>query len=108
MEELLRLYRHFGVSTANAEVSDLPDSIPTVLEFLHYLTMREASAASVDDAQPLRDAQRDLLERYLAGWLAAIATQVEGRRPLPLYLAALRLAERFVRRELSALTGQGA
>ena len=37
MEDLLRFYRHFGLSVVHAEDRDLPDSVPTVLEFLGYL-----------------------------------------------------------------------
>ncbi len=105
MEELLRLYRHFGLSTADAEVRDLPDSIPTVLEFLKFLTHREASTGNMDEARPLRAAQCDLLERHLTRWLPRISEQLVERKPIPLYLSSMNLAGEFAERELHQLIG---
>jgi len=107
MEELLRLYRHFGLSTADAAVRDLPDSIPTVLEFLQFLTQREASAGNVNEAAPLRTAQRDLLERHLTRWIPRIIEQLQARKPMPLYLVGMTLTGEFAGSELQQLNRHG-
>lgn len=104
MEELLRLYRHFGLSTADAEVRDLPDSIPTVLEFLQFLTQREESASNLNEAKPFRTAQRDLLERHLTRWIPKIIEKLETREPNPIYLASMLLTDEFSRCELQQLS----
>jgi len=107
MEELLRFYRHFGLSTADAEVSDLPDSIPTVLEFMQFLTQQEAAANSIDAAGTFRTAQRDLLERHLTHWIPKIIEQLKARNPLPLYLVTMTLADGFFSHELHQLNQAG-
>jgi DMSO reductase family type II enzyme chaperone len=104
MEELLRLYRHFGLSTADAEIRDLPDSIPTVLEFLQFLTHQEESTGDISEAESFRTAQRDLLERHLTRWLPGMVAQVEPRNPTPLYLVTMKLTVEFTSRELQRLT----
>ncbi len=102
MEDLLRMYRHFGLTTANAELSDLPDSIPAVLEFLAFLTYRE-SGATGDEAMVFRRAQHDLLERYLARWAPLVKARVAALDPPPIYIVATSLLDGFVAAELHAL-----
>ncbi|MBW2211360.1 MAG: molecular chaperone TorD family protein, partial [Deltaproteobacteria bacterium] len=43
MEEAVRFYNHFGLTTSE-EQRELPDHLATQLEFMHYLTYREAEA----------------------------------------------------------------
>ncbi len=102
MEDLLRLYRHFGLSTAEAQFRDLPDSIPTVLEFCCYLTFREADAGA-DEAVSYRAAQADLLDRYLATWTGMIRARMPLLEPTPLYRASVELLDEFAVAELAAL-----
>lgn len=102
MEDLLRLYRHFGLSTAEAEFRDLPDSIPTVLEFCSYLTFREAGA-DAKEAVSCRAAQADLLGRYLAAWAGMIRSRMALLEPAPLFRAAVELLDEFVVAELASL-----
>lgn len=107
MEELLRLYRHFGLSTVDAKERDLPDSIPTVLEFLQFLTHREASASNLSDASPFRTAQRDLLERHLTRWIPKITEQLKLRKPIALYRVSMTLTGEFASSELHQLNQHG-
>lgn len=104
MEELLRFYRHFGLSTAGAAERDLPDWIPTVLEFLAYLCVREAAAPTAEEAAPYRTAQRDLLERNLNAWMPVIAGKLAKKEPTPLYRALVDLLGHFAAAEHSALS----
>lgn len=102
MEDLLRFYRHFGLSVVHAEDRDLPDSVPTVLEFLGYLVMREQDSPEAD-VDTFRRAQHDVLERHLARWAPIIAARVAKLDPPAFYAAATKLLDDFVRGEAAAL-----
>ena len=91
MEELLRFYRHFGVTLGN-QGRDLPDAVPTVVEFQQYLVLREAAADSVSGHQA-RAAQSDLLNRHLRPWAAATRPRLKSRIPEPFYEAVIALAD---------------
>ncbi len=91
MEDLLRYYRHFGLSVAHADERDLPDSVPTVVEFLSYLVFREAEASDDAAADPFRRAQHDVLDRHLARWAPLIQQRVAALDPPPLYALATSL-----------------
>jgi len=103
MEELLRFYRHFGL-TVSGEAHDLPDAIPTVLEFLHFLAFREANLGEGDDPAPVRAAQSDVLGRHLLGWSAEAAKRVDGKNPPAFYRAVLHLLHAYCAREAAFLT----
>lgn len=106
MEEVLRFYRHFGLRL-NPDIHDLPDSIPTVLEFLHFLTYREGTPGEGGDevTVALRNAQRDLLSRHLTQWTPQMAQRLAALDAMPLYRAALDLLHAFAAAELSQLAG---
>lgn len=102
MEDLLRFYRHFGLSVVHAEDRDVPDSVPTVLEFLGYLVMREQDSPEAK-AGTFRRAQHDVLERHLARWAPIIAARVAKLDPPAFYAASTKLLDDFVRGEAAAL-----
>jgi DMSO reductase family type II enzyme chaperone len=102
MEELLRFYRHFGLTVA-ADAHDLPDALPTVLEFMHYLVSREAHAEQREAVDALRAAQRDVLERHVLRWTTMATARLPERQPLPFYLAAVRTLHRYCTSEASSL-----
>lgn len=97
MEEILRFYRFFGLTTASAG-RDLPDSVPTILEFLQFLVLREESRHEESQA-----AQRDVLGRHLLPWAAATVTRLPKRRPEPFYRDLVGLAHAFAGAELEYL-----
>ncbi len=102
MEELLRFYRHFGL-TISADAHDLPDAIPTVLEFLHYLAFREATPGSGDEEAALRAAQGDILTRHLLRWSGEAVRRIEGKDPPPFYRSVVHLLHEFCTQEAAAL-----
>lgn len=77
MEELLRFYRHFGL-TLSEDPRDLPDSVPTVLEFLQFLSWREAREQD-DGMNVLQAAQRDVIQRHLLPWARSTAERLQDR-----------------------------
>jgi DMSO reductase family type II enzyme chaperone len=85
MEELLRSYRHFGLTVVGGS-GELPDAVPTVLEFLAFLS-QSAEAADLASRPAPERAAADILERHLCPWAAETATRLSRREPLPLYRA---------------------
>lgn len=103
MEDLLRFYRHFGLSVAHAAERDLPDSVPTVVEFLSYLVFRESEASDDHAAAPFRRAQHDVLDRHLTRWSPVIRQRVAALDPPPLYDLATSLLDDVANGELGVL-----
>jgi DMSO reductase family type II enzyme chaperone len=108
MEELLRYYHHFGLSTQNSSEEDLPDSILTVLEFLQFLALRESNSKKSQDIAVARSAQKDLLDRHLTRWMPDLAAQLDRRNALPLYRNTLSLLNDFISAELDVFRSQPA
>lgn len=104
MEELLRYYHFFGLTTQGAADGDLPDSIPTLLEFLQFLAFRESLCDDMTQTLAARAAQKDLLERHLTRWVPVIASQLQQRNPLSFYADTVDLLNKFTAGELQALT----
>lgn len=88
MEELLRMYRHFGL-TVSDDAHDLPDFVPTVLEFVAFLS-NGARSASDERRGSWERAQADVLERHLAPWAAQTADRLAKREALPFYQAVIQ------------------
>lgn len=102
MEEILRFYRHFGLTSAGSR--DLPDSVPTICEFLQFLAYCE-SLATDDGRTQLRAAQRDFLARHLSRWADRTRARLAGREPLTFYRGLVDFAHAVVAAELAELSG---
>jgi len=101
MEELVRFYEHFGLQPGPG---DQPDHLCAELEFMHYLTFKEAAALSRrGPAEAFRLAQRDFLERRLCRWLPRLRLRLEALEPPPFYRALAGVAEAFAAADLAAL-----
>lgn len=94
--ELKGFYRAFGLTMAEVE-NDLEDSLVAELEFMQFLTAKQAQAEDGSlEKSPYVNAQRDFLERHLAAWLPSLLTDAEGKLNNPFYRALVVLANRFV------------
>ena len=100
MEELLRTYRHFGL-TVSDDAHDLPDFVPTVLEFLGFLA-GEVAGEDESSRESRERAMADVLERHLGPWATETSKRLAKREALAFYaqvvetigaLAAGRLAD---------------
>lgn len=81
MEDVVRFYEHFGLLAAP---DDQPDHLCAELDFMHYLSFKEAAAlAHGDSAADLRRAQRDFLDRHLCQWLPRFLTRLESSDRAP-------------------------
>lgn len=101
MEELLRIYRHFGL-TIESSAHDLPDFVPTVLEFLRVLTVGQA--AGEPSARPAFEAAKaDVLERHLRPWAEQTAKRLGERSGHPFYQGIVAVVVTLAVAELTAL-----
>lgn len=94
--ELKGFYRTFGLTMADAE-NDLEDALTAELEFMQFLTAKQAQAEEgALDKSPYLRAQRDFLQRHLAAWLPELQVAAESKLKHPFYLALTALANDFV------------
>lgn len=100
MMEIADFYRHFGLQTNLADgKGELPDHLCLELEFLHFLTYKEAQARNDNDAELLNGyilAQKDFLMRHPLKWLAAFAAKLEKCSSIPFYVTLGRITAEFV------------
>ncbi len=102
MEDIVRFYEHFGLRAAP---EDQPDHLCAELDFMHYMSFKEAAAlAHGDSAADLKRAQRDFLDRHLCQWLPRFLTRLESSDRAPGFYRrqAVRAVE-FCRRDLAWL-----
>jgi len=95
MEDATRFYNFFALRLA-PQIRELPDHITTELEFLHYLTFREADAREhgVDPGSLLR-AERDFLARHLCRWVPQLRVRLAKQTTGAFYPALVCLAETY-------------
>jgi DMSO reductase family type II enzyme chaperone len=95
MEDATRFYNFFQLRLS-PEMRELPDHITTELEFLHYLTFREAEARQRGlDPTPLLRAERDFLARHLCKWIPRLQARLAKQTTLPFFPALVRFAAAF-------------
>lgn len=108
--DVSEFYRHFGLGMSSEEgCRELPDHLSAELEFLHFLTFKEAQAreaagegAGREKEELLRGyilAQKDFIERHLLAWVAAFAEKVGKASNVPLHGYLARIVAEFLRRE---------
>lgn len=117
MQELVRFYNHFGLSSTLGESHDLPDTLSTELEFLHYLAFREATAQQKSqDPSPYQRAQRDFLMRHPVKWLPIILKKLDdfieannhqvNNKVLLFYRELLDMTQAFAQRDLDYVASE--
>ena len=97
MEELIRFYNYFGLGLAQGQ---LPDHITVELEFIHYLTYKEAEAhQNSGDQESFQRAQKDFLDRHLGKWVPVLHQKLAKCQPLPFFGGLVAWTEDFLGRE---------
>lgn len=95
MEDATRFYNFFQLRLS-PEMHELPDHITTELEFLHYLTFREAEARQRGlDPTPLLRAERDFLARHLCKWMPRLQARLAKQTTLSFFPTLVRFAAAF-------------
>lgn len=106
MMEIAEFYRHFGLQMKETE---LPDHICSELEFLHFLTFKEAQAGLNNDVELLHGyilAQKDFLERHLLKWISAFGIKIKENCKMPFYATLVKVTEDFISNDLVHVTEQ--
>lgn len=95
MEDATRFYHFFDLRLAGQR-RELPDHITTEVEFMHYLTFREAEVRGHGiDPAPLLRAQRDFLARHLCRWVPRLQARLAKQRTVAFFPALVRFAAAF-------------
>lgn len=84
MEETKRFYDYFGLKLSSDYFLP-PDHLATELDFMQYLTFKEAASASPRLARSYASAQRDFLERQVLSWLPEAVSRLEKAEPHPYF-----------------------
>jgi DMSO reductase family type II enzyme chaperone len=96
MEDATRYYNFFHLRLS-PQMRELPDHITTELEFLHYLTFRQAEAHQEGlDVSSLLRAERDFLMRHLCKWMPRLQARLAKQTTLPFFPALVRFAATFL------------
>lgn len=110
MVEIAEFYKHFGLQVSQEEGKrELPDHLCAELEFLHFLTFKEAMArhdinAEFHDGYLL--AQRDFLERHPLKWIPQFSAKVQKSATVPFYAQLARIMESVVTAEFEWVSTQ--
>lgn len=106
LQDLVRFYNFFDLSAAKAR--ELPDHLRIELDFMHFLTFKEAEAlhCSLDPGSFVR-AERDFLQRHLGNWLPLLDEQVDKFARLSFFKYLTRLVHIFIRTECAVLQNLG-
>jgi DMSO reductase family type II enzyme chaperone len=84
MEETRRFYDYFGLKLSQDYLLP-PDHLATELDFMQYLTFKEAAATSPRLGRSYASAQKDFLERQLRTWVPTAAERLAATDPHPYY-----------------------
>lgn len=104
MEEVVRFYEYFGLRTSPEDPRPA-DHLATELEFMKFLTFKEASSASPRLQASFRRAQHDFLDRQLTQWLPKLAERVAAANPGPFWGWAVTTVERFAAADAAHVRG---
>lgn len=103
MADIAGFYRAFGLEASGE--GERVDHIAAELEFMHFLTWKEAYAAEHDPSQVevCRDAERKFLADHLGRWTGIFAQIVAQTTRDEFYIELTRLLDEFVAADAAAL-----
>jgi TorA maturation chaperone TorD len=93
--QVLQRYREAGLSV---DVKEAPDHIAIELEFMHYLSMKEAEAETAGDAhgaEKYRDQQNQFYHHALC-WVPQFCSAIREGSKSPFYIDLANCLERFI------------
>lgn len=103
MEEVVRFYNYFGLKLSEDRRIP-PDHLATELEFLHYLTFRQAASKLAQIAAPYRRAQLDFIERQPGSWVPKLKERLEGLEAAAFFTSLVDATARFLAADLKHLS----
>ncbi len=95
MEEVMRFYKYFGLKLSD-ERRVPPDHLATELEFLHYLTFRQAAASLAQMAASYRRAQLDFIGRQPGRWVPKLKERLDGLEAPAFFTSLVDATARFL------------
>ena len=104
LEEVVRFYEYFGLTTS-AEDPRPADHLATELEFLKYVTYKEAVSASPRLQNSYRRAQQDFLDRQVTGWLPAAVEKTRAAGTWPYWQWVIETIAGFADADARHLSG---
>lgn len=102
IEEVVRFYNYFGLKSSE-ERRIPPDHLATELEFLHYLTYREAASPMETLAVPYRHAQLDFIERQPGRWLPKFSEKLAKLGPARYFTSLVALVSKLLESDRNLL-----
>ncbi len=110
MLEVSKFYDCFGLHVSREEGRrEFPDHISIELEFLHFLTYKEAHSVGTDDEKMLKGyllAQKDFLERHLIQWAPKFCFKLQNSEGMPFYTQLAQIMSRFIACEFELLVAK--
>ncbi len=103
MEEVVRFYNYFGLKLSD-ERRIPPDHLATELEFLHYLTFRQAASRLEQLAVPYRQAQLDFIERQPGAWVPKLKERLDGLETVAFFTSLVDATARLLEADHRHLT----
>ncbi len=108
--EVSEFYKHFGLAMNREEGKrELPDHLSAELEFLHFLTFKEAQARQEGTDELLQGyllAQKDFQHLHLLQWLPPFCARLQKAAFDPLYAELAGVTHEVVRRDHAWLCSQ--
>ncbi|MCZ7393017.1 MAG: molecular chaperone TorD family protein [Candidatus Methanoperedens sp.] len=107
MLEISEFYRHFGLRMSQKEGKrELPDHISAELEFLHFLTFREAAAFNEGDEflKGYRLAQKDFLVRHPVRWVPEFRDKLRSFAGASFYTRLAEITSVVISQDLEFVT----
>jgi hypothetical protein len=95
LDSIKRDYEYFGLSFSS-ESDKAIDHLATQLEFLQYITFKEAATTSARLASSYRGAQRDFLKQNLTPWVPVIVGKALECNPIEPFNWVLRSFNEFI------------
>ncbi len=110
MLKVSNFYKYFGLAMSKKEGKrELPDHLCAELEFLHFLTVKEAQAG-IDGNQEFlkgyRLAQKDFLERHMIQWIPKFCDSLQNSAGIPFYILIARTTSLFISCELELVSSK--
>jgi DMSO reductase family type II enzyme chaperone len=103
MEEVMRFYKYFGLKLSD-ERRIPPDHLATELEFLHYLTFRQAASSLAQMASSYQRAQLDFIERQPGRWVPKLQERLDGLEAAAFFTSLVDATARFLAADHEHLT----
>ncbi len=101
-------YRHFGLVMSREEGKrEHPDHLCAELEFLHFLTFKEAQAIRDENPELLKGyrlAQKDFLKRHLIQWVPKFHDRLQSSARFQFYTRLAWLTSVFLAQDLELVT----